>query len=177
MAKIVQSVTVQKNRGIALLFLLLSAASVFSSCSGNQPQTRRVIAVQLAETEAHDSNFAGQLQQAVINGLMENKSSKKFIIVDNSYKDRIATQHLFEASEWSDARKVAELDRELNADTIAVTSLNSSTGGVEVSVTLMDVNTMEVMGKTAVITKGISSAGTFDTRAVASAVKKMKLNI
>jgi hypothetical protein len=98
-------------------------------------------------------NFAIQVRGMITQGLMEHKERGKFRIVDTTQIDRIITQHNFEMSDWSDSDKIAEVGKALNADIICITilggnqlQLSSSRASLMISVTFLDVNTMEVLG-------------------------------
>jgi len=129
----------------------------------------------------------------VTDGLMMNKKKNKFRIVDTNFIDKVVEQHNFEAGEWSDANKIAEIGKSLNADTLVITVVSPKSDFkqqfINVSISVLDINTMEVLGKTAFDTSldKISKASSwgdsylefFGMRSSSAIhrVKKMKLNI
>jgi len=131
-----------------------------------------------------DKNNAGSLsadadyavRQAVIDGLLQNKNKSKYTVVDTRHIEKLADQHLFEAGPWSDSNKNAQIDKELNANVIAL--LDAQAGPTSsvliISVTLMNVNTMEVNAK-AQAEVSVRN-GAFDAGKLLASVKNMKIN-
>ena len=193
--------------GLMLFCLLAAVVTVFSSCS-RKPKVQRVIAVLPVDAhpgeyppierdsvednrrrERHDwvVNHAMPIREAVNSGLLEHKNKSKFRVVDTNHIDRIVDQHRFEASAWSDSAKVTEIGRALNADIIVITTvthngvvtINASSWKVNVAVTVLDINTMELLGKSNVELKGnfMSNSLSISLKPVEKAVKKIKLSI
>ena len=180
-----------------ILICLLAAVFVFSSCNRApaSSQNQRVFAVLPAdidfslpaETWQHHwlTNHGKPIRETVNTGLFNHPKKSSFRIVDTSHIDRIIEQHKFEASEWSDSSKVAEIGRALNADCIVITTVNHSGSGyfwrVFVTVSILDINTMELLAKTDVSLKRQSWLTDHDPPTslvpIEKAVKKMKLNL
>jgi len=128
-------------------------------------QEKRVIAVLPADMRlGNDTGNITEItiRRAVLAGIIQNKRNYRYRTVDTSQIERIIEQHHFEASEWSNPDKVAEIGRALNADTIAiiVARPGSISSGIPendpsnawynfeivISLTLLDINSMETLG-------------------------------
>ena len=141
---------------------------LLSSCS-KKPQTQRVVAVlpvdiNVGQPSAYEDwqhnwliNHGNPVREAVNTGLVNNRENLNIRIVDTNHIDRIVEQHKFEASEWSDTSKVAEIGRALNADCIVITTVTHNGKVSEsdmfewrifVTVSVLDINTMELLTKT-----------------------------
>jgi len=190
---------IRKTRisGWFIFVCLLAAMFALSSC---KPETKRVIAVLPVEMQPgtehkqvnsrlthNDNRFyhaymllsspenAVVIRQIVISGLLENRKKNKYRIVDTSHIDRIVEQHKFEASEWSDTLKVAEIGKALNADVVVIIKASPA---VQISVSMLDINTMEVLGAIDVIFQVYeNSINQFKRDDIKKAVRRWKLNI
>ncbi|GMO42723.1 MAG: hypothetical protein Pg6C_04300 [Treponemataceae bacterium] len=111
---------------------------------------RRIVAVpELTATKSISEDMVVSFTAAVTSGLVKNASINR--VVDYNQINRIMKQHKFEASDWSNPAKYAEIGKALNVDTIAVGTL--SLGGKDifgqeyvVSVQLIDISTMAIAG-------------------------------
>jgi hypothetical protein len=111
---------------------------------------RRIVAVpELTATKNVSEDLVISFTAAVTSGLAENKNINR--VVDYNQINRIMEQHRFEASDWSNSAKYAEIGKALNVDTIAVGTI--SLGGKPLftqmyvlSVHLVDISTMAVAG-------------------------------
>jgi len=159
--------------------LLLFALTLLPSCS-RQTQNQLVISVQPIEAgkELMTAEAAAAVRQSVVGALMQNSKKSRFIVIDGGHQERIIEQHHFEAGPWSDSNKVAEFDKELNAQIIAVlgVSAGSSSSRVTVSVILLNVNTMELHGRTEAEISGVNT-GNPDINRLTSAVKNMRIKL
>jgi hypothetical protein len=119
-----------------------------------------VVAVSaLAKGEDVPDNIAAKETSELVEGLRQNRYVTR--VVDYSQVERIMEQHRFEAGDWSNSDKVAEIGRALNANVIIIgtITLSGKTPGslgplklmddlpiYSVGVQLLDVNTMEILG-------------------------------
>ncbi|GMO42719.1 MAG: hypothetical protein Pg6C_04290 [Treponemataceae bacterium] len=111
---------------------------------------RRIVAVpEFTVTKSISEDLAVSFTAAVTTGLANNKNINR--VVDYNQINRIMKQHKFEASDWSNPAKYAEIGKALNVDTIAVGTI--SLGGkvlfvqdIVVAVQLIDISTMAVAG-------------------------------
>jgi hypothetical protein len=91
--------------------------------------------------EANDTIRVGIMSQ-----LGKNPRAKGLSFVDTTQIDRIMEQHKFETSDWSNGVKVAEVGKALNADVLITGTLIYVEEKYTLSVTILDINTMEVLG-------------------------------
>jgi hypothetical protein len=110
----------------------------------------RIVAVpELTDTKNVPEDLIIGVTGAITSGLLKNK--KVGSVVDYNQINRIMQQHRFEASDWSNPAKYAEIGRALNVDTIAIGTISSS-GSVlliktyTASVQLIDISTMSIAG-------------------------------
>lgn len=80
--------------------------------------------------------------------LSEYTSTGKATVVDRSSFDKIKSQHRFEASDWSNTEKVAELGKALNANQIITGQISQFGSQLVCTVRLVDVNTTEIVSST-----------------------------
>ena len=117
-------------------------------------------------------------RSAITTGLMEHKLKPNFRIVDTSFIDQILEQHNFEGGEWSDANKVAEIGRALNADIVVIATVMPVAANVVISINFLEINSMEVLGKADVVMQnGFFSGLPNIVKKLPPAVKKIKINI
>jgi hypothetical protein len=111
---------------------------------------RRIVAVpEFTATKSISEDLAVSFTAAVTSGLSHNNTINR--VVDYNQINRIMRQQKFEASDWSNPAKYAEIGKALNVDTIAVGTI--SLGGkvlwaqdIVVAVQLIDISTMAVAG-------------------------------
>jgi hypothetical protein len=137
----------------------------------------RIVAIpELITTDDSAKNIVSSWTGAVTTGLLENKNIGN--IVDQSRIQEAQRQLRFEAGDWSNPTKYAEIGRVLNVNTIAVGSVSfdrrvkGSSGDVDrytLSLQLIDIATLSVIGA---IT--INSTSTSNIR---DAVMEMALQI
>lgn len=80
--------------------------------------------------------------------LSEYTSTGKATVVDRSSFDKIKVQHKFESSDWSNAEKVAELGKALNANQIITGQVSQFGNQLVCTIKLLDVNTTEIISST-----------------------------
>ena len=85
----------------------------------------------------------------ITEGLVENPSISG--VVDYNRIAEIQKQHRFEASDWSNTAKYAEIGRAFNVDTIAVGNVIENPAyarphNFDVTIQLIDINTFAVVG-------------------------------
>jgi hypothetical protein len=92
---------------------------------------------------------------AITSSLFANSRISK--IVDHNQVSRIMKQHKFEAGDWSNPAKVAEIGKALNVNTIAIGTISlieregldklfGAASRYNISLQLLDINTMEIIG-------------------------------
>ncbi|MDR1587016.1 MAG: hypothetical protein LBS57_06150 [Treponema sp.] len=134
---------------------------------------RRIVAVpEFTPSGSITEDMAMSITNAVTTGLTENTAINR--IIDYSQINRIMVQQRFEASDWSNPAKYAEIGKALNVDTITVGTI--SMGGktlffqeMVVSVRLIDISTMAVAG--AFTTQAIMSGLPEQVRTAAKTMK------
>ena len=80
--------------------------------------------------------------------LSEYTATKRATVVDRSSFDKIRAQQKFELSDWSDAGKVAQLGKALNAHQIVTGQISQFGSQLVCTIKLIDVNTTEVISST-----------------------------
>ena len=111
---------------------------------------RRIVAVpEFTATQSVSGDFIISYTAAATTGLTQNASIHS--VVDYNQINLIMRQHKFEASDWSNPAKYAEIGKALNVDTIAVGTISLGgkvlfTQNAVVSVQLIDISTMAVVG-------------------------------
>jgi hypothetical protein len=131
-----------------------SSSVIFEAAAGIEAGTKAVASkyvLAVAPIEYKDRDFADQVRARVQQRLLEHTSINRFTLVDTTQIDRIATQHKFELSDWSSPNKVAEIGKALNANGLVIVTVGnraSDFGGdrTPVTVTILDINTMETLG-------------------------------
>ena len=76
-------------------------------------------------------------------------------VVDRNSFDRIAAEMRFQASDWSDRTRLAQLGRALNANSILRGSIMSLEGRIVVSASILDINTTEVLSSSNLQMSGV----------------------
>lgn len=77
--------------------------------------------------------------------LSEYVSTGKAIVVDRGSFDKIKREHQFQLSEWSDATKVAQLGKALNAHQVITGQISKFGSQIVCTIKLVDVNTTEIL--------------------------------
>lgn len=98
-----------------------------------------------------NANLRGDVARGmVLEGLRNNPEASNFSYVDTSQTDTILKQHNFEASDWSSQEKVAAIGKALNATIIVTGAVEQiSDGSITYTFTVLNINTMEVIGVSA----------------------------
>ncbi|MDR0720436.1 MAG: hypothetical protein LBF78_12435 [Treponema sp.] len=110
----------------------------------------RVVAVpELEATGSISKDLIVGITGAVTSSLLANSNVSR--VVDYNQISRIMAQHKFEAGEWSNPAKYAEIGRALNVDTITIGTISLGQKLLfmqeyNVSVQLIDISTMSVVG-------------------------------
>ena len=73
-------------------------------------------------------------------------NTNRVSLVDRNVVDRILREHSFQAGDWSNAQKTAELGRALNADWIVRGELEAFGNNILVTVQFYDIQTFRFMG-------------------------------
>jgi TolB-like protein len=72
-------------------------------------------------------------------------------VVDRNIFDRIIAEIQFQESDWADSKKVAQLGRALNANSIIRGTVISLAGRTTINATILDINTAEILSKATMI--------------------------
>jgi hypothetical protein len=128
---------------------LVKSIKSFEGWSLERAAGKFVVAVAPVSTNGDIRTSAAMLRMSIISGLRENVLASRFTFVDTSQIDRIMEQHEFEVSDWSSGEKVAEIGKALNAAILVVAEVTAGTMfnlNTEYTISLLDINSMEVLG-------------------------------
>jgi TolB-like protein len=77
-------------------------------------------------------------------------------VVDRNSFVRIATEMQFQASDWSDGSRLAQLGRALNANAILRGSIMSLAGQTVITATILDINTAQILSSSTLQMGGVA---------------------
>jgi TolB-like protein len=114
------------------------------ACSGLFAQQQPVVAVApfdaISGISATDANMITRVF------FIRLGNTNRVSLVDRNVVDRVLREHSFQAGDWSDAQKTAELGRALNSDWIVRGELEAFGDNILVTVQFYDIQTFRFMG-------------------------------
>jgi TolB-like protein len=126
------------KRIILALILLPFAFPVF----GQQARQLTVAVSPFDVRGGFDQNDADTIYEIFVSELV---TSGKVKVVDRTSFDKITTEMRFQASDWSDSNKVAQLGRALNANSLIRGQLMNLRGQLIIMANILDINTAQIL--------------------------------
>ena len=126
-----------KKIGLLLLFIFTSLM-VFA-------ETKPVVVVVPFDAKGVSRDEVDVIYEVFLSEYVSTGVSR---VVDRSSFDKIAKEHQFQLSEWSDSNKVAEMGKALNAQMAIVSQVAQFGSQVVFSNRCIDVNTQEIISST-----------------------------
>jgi len=195
----------QKSNHLAAALLLLLSVTLILSCSRQKQETGSTSSksrqnkisitvlpvgvsgavqasafdrVPSAQTDLLSAEAADAVRQAVYEGLIQHNQKSRLTIVDTRHIEKIMEQHRFETGVWSDSNKVADMEKETNAEVLTILNATAGSGAsnVKISVTFLNVNTWEVLGNAEAEISGANTKSP-NTSALTSAVKNARIRL
>jgi hypothetical protein len=154
---------------IILLGVLLFAAPLFS-----QEDNRIVVGIEQF-TVSGTSEDNGRAITAMFGAELA-KYRKEVRVVDHYQIDKIKKQHEFENSVWSSSNKKAVIGEGLNADCFISGTLMALGKSYTISISLNDVNTMELLFSSQGQVNKLEQAGGVVAKLTADIFKELKAN-
>jgi len=122
-----------------------SASAAAAVAVASDRRTGLIVAIpELTSTQNVPQDIILRATASVTSGLLMNRSVQT--IVDYNQMAVVQRQLQFEASDWSNTDKYAEIGKVLNIDTIAVGNVISSGSRYIVSLQLINISTLAVVG-------------------------------
>ncbi|MDR1507573.1 MAG: DUF1566 domain-containing protein [Treponema sp.] len=122
--------------GLGIFFVVL-AAGVYA---------QQTVVVAVAPFEARAGIAAGDAETITEVYSIRLSVTRSVRVVNREALDRVVREHRFQAGDWSDDRKTAELGRALNADWVVRGTLQKLSSNFIITVSILDIRTLEVKG-------------------------------